>query len=158
MLVSTRFPLRCGAACAVAVLYATSGLLHAQGISGLEGTKADPIVVLPTLRAEWGLNLAAAAGDERVGDELTEGLTDPGAASAALVARLRRGVKRIDLRRFAEEDRAAVKVAAFVAENRIIAAVDGLSRDTHTAEAARQAVRVAFSEYLATLEALIGSD
>ena len=78
LLLGTRFPLRCGVACAVAVFCAPPGLLHAQGISGPEGLKGDPIVVLPTLRAEWGLNLAAATGDCDHSDQGDQGSqTDP---------------------------------------------------------------------------------
>ena len=117
--------------CAVAVLCVTPELLQAQSITGPAGAKrpSNPIEVLQMLRIEWGLDLAASPVDGgsylRVGDELTEGLTDLEAASETLVARIYRAVKLINSSRWSQEQLVAIKRAASLAENRIIAAVDG---------------------------------
>ena len=115
------------------------------------------------LRTEWGLLESDVGGDDashaRVGDDLTDNLTDSRTVVANLVAEVHRALKLIETSNRGDDGGMVIKKAAALAEARVRNAVDDLLRSESSAEQAGENVRIALSEYLRSLEdhALRGS-
>ena len=112
------------------------------------------------LRERWGVDAWDDTDEEParpvVDDELKDEVADPAAPVEALIAELQQAVKLLNLGRLTVEQRIAAKKAEHLAESQIRAAVEDARQPLRTRLGVKRALRMAFSDYLATLEALVG--
>ena len=146
----------------VGSICATPKFVRAQSITGPEAQKAptDPTEVLQMLRERWGVDAWDDTDEEParpiVDDELKDEVAHPAAPVEALIAELQQAVKLLNLGHLTVEQRIAAKKAERLAESQIRAAVEDARQPLRTRLGVKRALRMAFSDYLATLEALVG--
>ena len=138
----------------VGSICANNKFVRAQSITGPEAQQAptDPTEVLQMLRERWGVDSSDDTDEETARPLVDDELKDV----EALIAKLQQAVKILNLDRLSAEQCIAGKNAERRAESQIRPAVEDAKQPFRTRLAVKRALRMAFSDYLATLEALVG--
>ena len=150
-----------------AAVVVAAGVARGQGLVGIgkqvkpESTR-EPADILARARVEFGLSDAEdiraetlAIAHERIGDVLVDGITSTDGAAKELLVRTRKTVgDLLATQRYKRSELVDMKLIMLDTEKDIQRIIGRLTSSEISASEARQAVRIAFAEFVARLETL----
>lgn len=150
-----------------AAVVVAAGVARGQGLVGI-GKRAkperalEPAEILTRARVEFGLSdaediqaEAPGVAHERIGDVLVDGITSTDGAAKELLVPTRRIVgDLLATQRYSRPELVDMKWIMLDTEKDIQRIIGSLSSSEISASEARQAVRIAFAEFVARLETL----